>query len=224
MVRIVKEPAVRRTEILDVAQQLIATKGYERMVIQDILDRLNLSKGAFYHYFPSKLALLEAIIVRRQDELQQLFLLIVQDTQLPTIARLQRFFDTLSLWKTAQKSFLLPLLQVLYSDDNAVFRHKLRAIALQRTAPLLAAILTQGIEEGIITAVYPDQTSEVIVALALDLGDACAGVLLSPGPDGLERMERLVAVYTDAIARILGLPDGSLHIIDAPTLAEWVVP
>ncbi len=41
----------RRSEILDVAQRLIATKGYEQMTIADIQAELGISKGAFYHYF-----------------------------------------------------------------------------------------------------------------------------------------------------------------------------
>ncbi|MGO8949110.1 MAG: TetR/AcrR family transcriptional regulator [Ktedonobacterales bacterium] len=224
MARTVKAPDVRRTEILDAAEHLISTKGYEQMTIQDLLDYLQISKGGFYHHFDSKLALLEAILVRRQAELQQRFLVIVQDDQLPTLAKLQRFFDTLSLWKTAQKALLLPLLQVLYGDDNAVFRQKLRAMALQHTAPLLTEILVQGIEDGVVALAYPNQASEVILALVLDLGDACAGLLLSPEPDLASRMERLVAAYTEAISRVLGLPDGSFSIIDPPTLAEWVIP
>ena len=64
MARIVKEPAVRRNEILDAAQRLVYRKGYEQMTIQDILDDLHLSKGAFYHYFDSKQSLLEALIER----------------------------------------------------------------------------------------------------------------------------------------------------------------
>jgi len=55
-------------EILDVAQRLVNTKGYEQMTIQDLLDELQISKGAFYHYFGSKQALLEAIIERIVDE------------------------------------------------------------------------------------------------------------------------------------------------------------
>src|SRR5215468_5283073 len=79
MPRTVKAPAVRRTEILDAAQYLITTKGYEQMTIQDILDRLQISKGAFYHYFDSKQALLEAIIERMQHEVAQILLPIVHD-------------------------------------------------------------------------------------------------------------------------------------------------
>ena len=54
-----KEYAVKRNEILDVAQRFVYTRGYEQMSIQDILDELHISKGAFYHYFDSKQALLE---------------------------------------------------------------------------------------------------------------------------------------------------------------------
>ena len=53
MARIVKEEvrAVKRNEILDAASRFIYTTGYEQMTIQDILDELQISKGAFYHYF-----------------------------------------------------------------------------------------------------------------------------------------------------------------------------
>src|SRR5712691_1713827 len=115
MARIVKEHAVRRNEILDVAQRLVYTKGYEQMTIQDILDDLQISKGAFYHYFDSKQALLEALIERLLDEGVQLLLPIVDDPHLPALEKLQRLFDRLVRWKTAQKTFLLALMRVLYA-------------------------------------------------------------------------------------------------------------
>src|SRR6266481_3196300 len=84
MARIVKEEAyaVKRNEILDVAQRLVYTKGYEQMTIQDILDELQISKGAFYHYFDSKQALLEAVIERIGEEAEPLVLSIVDDPEL----------------------------------------------------------------------------------------------------------------------------------------------
>ena len=66
MARIVKEEeyTARRNEILDTALQLLYSKGYEKMTIQDILDKLQISKGAFYHYFGSKAEVLEALVER----------------------------------------------------------------------------------------------------------------------------------------------------------------
>jgi AcrR family transcriptional regulator len=60
MARIVKEEEylARRNEILDASLRLVYSKGYDKMTIQDILDQLHISKGAFYHYFDSKVAVL----------------------------------------------------------------------------------------------------------------------------------------------------------------------
>ena len=52
---------------MEAAQRLLQTKGYEAMSIQDLLQELGASRGAFYHYFDSKQALLEAVVDRITD-------------------------------------------------------------------------------------------------------------------------------------------------------------
>ena len=59
-----QEYAEKRNEILEAAQRLVFTKGYERMTIQDLQAELKISSGAFYHYFGSKPAVLEALAER----------------------------------------------------------------------------------------------------------------------------------------------------------------
>jgi AcrR family transcriptional regulator len=78
MARVVKEYVVRRNEILDVAQRLVFTKGYEQMTVQDILDVLQIAKGTFFHYFRSKQALLEALIERMIEQTNPLLMPIVK--------------------------------------------------------------------------------------------------------------------------------------------------
>lgn len=227
MARIVKEQeyAVRRNAILDVAQQLVGRRGYEQMTIQDILNELKISKGAFYHYFDSKQALLEALIEHMQDEVDQLLSPITYGPHLSSLDKLQRLFDSLAQWKTAQKTFLIALLQVWYTDDNAIVRQKLRAMRIRRVAHLLAEIIHQGIQEGVLTTSYPDQIAEVVVSLVLDLSDTLAGLLLTSELDhGLQsRIERTVAAYNDAVERVLGASTGSLSLVDDATLKEWFV-
>ncbi len=226
MARIVNETeyAVRRNAILDAARRLVATKGYEQMAIQDILDDLRISKGAFYHYFDSKSALLEAMIERLGEEAEPLFLTIVGDPQLSALAKLQRIFITVGRWKTAQKPFMLELLRVWYTDENAIVRQKVHAIGVQRVAPLYATIIRQGIAEGVFTTSYPEQMGRIVMFLLQDLADALAGLLLAvePHPDDLRRSERIVAAYTDALERVLGCPKGSLVLMDDGMLREWV--
>src|SRR5580700_2480621 len=62
--RVLKQPAVRRAELVDCAQALFLTKGYERTTINDVIEATGLSKGAFYHHFRAKEDLLEAIAER----------------------------------------------------------------------------------------------------------------------------------------------------------------
>ena len=88
-----QDRTLKRSENLDAAQQLVYTKGYEQMAIQDVLNELQMSKGAFYHYFDSKQALLEALIERMQQEAEQLLLPIVQDPHLDALEKFQRYID-----------------------------------------------------------------------------------------------------------------------------------
>jgi len=229
MARIVneKEYAARRSEILDVAQRLVYTEGYEQMTIQDILDDLQISKGAFYHYFDSKGAVLEALVERMViDEVIPLLLPVVQDPRLSALEKLHRYFDTALRWKSAKKTFMLALLRVWLADENAIVRQKLLAMTVKQVTPLLTEIIRQGNQEGVFTTPYPDQVCHVIIYILLGLSDTIIDLFLS---DETKRdnayIETAVTEYTDALTdameRVLGAPRGSLYLIDPETLREW---
>jgi TetR/AcrR family transcriptional regulator, transcriptional repressor for nem operon len=226
MPRVVKENeyAVKRNEILDVAQRLVYTTGYEQMPIQDILDELKISKGAFYHYFDSKLALLDGLVERMMDEAVQVLQPIVDAADLPAMEKLRRYFDTGSRWKVARKSFMLELMRVWYTDSNTLVRQKQEAAAVKRIAPMLAQIVRQGIAEGVFTTTYPDQIGSMIWALAEGITDNVAELLLGDAhlPDGLQRLEAIMGAYSEALERILGAPAGSLPLADVTLMKEWL--
>lgn len=228
MARTVKEQeyAEKRNEILDAAQRLVYTKGYERMTIQGILADLQISSGAFYHYFDTKPAVLEALVERMQQEAEQPLLSIVHDPSLPALEKLRRFFATLENSRTAQKTFLAGLARVWYADDNAIVRQKVDEAIIQRRTPMLAVIVRQGIQEGVFRTAYPDQVGRVILSLSLGLGSALARLLLSieQSDDKQRIMDDIVATYgayTDAIERVLGAPSGFLDRLDLDTVRAW---
>src|SRR5437764_13505617 len=105
MARIVNEAAytARRNAILDAVERAVETKGYEQMAIADVLGELQISSGAFYHYFDSKPALLEALVERMGNQLEQLVLPIIHDPALSALDKLQRFVDTLDHGTLAHK-------------------------------------------------------------------------------------------------------------------------
>lgn len=226
MPRVVKEDdyAARRNEILNVARQLVYTKGYEQMSIQDILDTLKISKGAFYHYFDSKQALMDGLIERMLDEAEQILRPIVESKELSAIEKLQLYFDAGGRWKVAQKAFMLDLLRVWRTDANALMRQKQEAAAMKRIAPVLAEIVRQGIAEGVFSTKYPEQFGSMIVGLSRGFEESVSDLLLAdkPPPDALERLEAAIGAYSDSMERILGAPAGSLPLGDIEILKEWL--
>src|SRR5260370_21893701 len=96
MVRMVNEAAyaVRRNAILDAAQRAVETTGYEQMAIADLLSELQISSGAFYHYFASKPALLLALVERMREEDERLLHPNVHDSKLSALDKLQHFYST----------------------------------------------------------------------------------------------------------------------------------
>jgi AcrR family transcriptional regulator len=226
MARIIKEEehAARRSEILDVALRLLYTKGYERMTIQDILDELGISKGAFYHYYDSKLAVLEALLDRMVVEQVEPFLIpIVQDPHLPALEKLQRYVDSAVSWKTSKKPLMLEIAKVWRSDANALARQKLSTITIRRVIPWIVEIIRQGVREGVFTTPYPDYIGLVFIHLVQGLGDAFIELFFSREAEQevIQRGETLVSVYNDTLERVLGAPKGSIHVMDTKVLKEW---
>jgi TetR/AcrR family transcriptional repressor of nem operon len=224
MARKAKEFTIKRNEILEAAQRLVRTKGYEQMTIQDILEALQISKGAFYYYFNSKQDLLDAMIGHMIDAGEQFILPIIQDPELNALEKLKRYFDTVASWKNAQRDYLIAIMRVWYADHNAIVRQKMTMATLQRFLPNFTEIVHQGMREGLFTPRYPDQVGEVVMALLQSMGDTLAHFILfyDPQRDNLAHIEGSVMAYTDALERVLGAPPGSIHLFDLEILKDWV--
>jgi AcrR family transcriptional regulator len=214
---------VRRDAFLDVAQRLVQTKGYEAMSIQDVLNELEASKGAFYHYFDSKQALLEAVVERFADSTIAGLAPVLDDPKLPALRKLERFFAGIARRKAEQKKLVLAIIEVWNSDGNAIVREKLRRLTVSRMVPLLAAVIKQGSDEGVFHVASPDETATVFVSLMLGFQELANDYFIAR-QDGLitfEVVRRSVASFTEAFERILGIPKGSLTLTDEPTLHFW---
>ncbi len=60
--REVKDPEVRKAEIIQAAKVLFATKGYLKTTTQDIIDAVKMSRGLLYYHFKSKQDILYYIV------------------------------------------------------------------------------------------------------------------------------------------------------------------
>lgn len=60
-----------KSEILDIAQDLVQTRSYQGFSFQDIADALGMRKASLYHHFVSKEALAVALLERHRERFRQ---------------------------------------------------------------------------------------------------------------------------------------------------------
>jgi len=214
---------VRKEAFVDAAQRLIQQKGYEQMSVQDVLDELDASRGALYHYFDSKEGLLEAVVDRMADAAMSAVAPVVEDPRLPALRKLEGVFGAIQRFKADRKPLVMALLEVWISDDNAIVRDKLRRTTVARLVPVLSPIIQQGQEEGVFRTGAPAATARILVGLLESFSDIAIEMLLArrAGAIGFADVEEAVAANTQAWERILGLSPGSLTLIDRDSLLVW---
>ncbi|WP_236977926.1 TetR/AcrR family transcriptional regulator [Membranihabitans maritimus] len=71
----------KEIQILNSAEKLFASKGYENTKMEDIAEALNISKGLVYFYYNSKENLYMAITYKGMQKMNDLFYSIHYDTQ-----------------------------------------------------------------------------------------------------------------------------------------------
>ena len=216
--------AVRRDAILDVAERLMRTCGYEEMSVQDIQDELGVSRGAIYHYFGSKAEILDAVSERTTDTVIAVIEPIADDVGLTPLAKLQQVFAVAGQWKAERKELMVALAQAWYSDHNLLVRERLGHMVTARLTPLIAGILRDGKAEGVFHVGSPDHAAAILVAMLLDSGEALSRMVFAglEGTASFEEIEIAISAYNEAFGRILGLSSGSFEIIDSPTLRFWL--
>ncbi|HEX4559753.1 MAG TPA: TetR/AcrR family transcriptional regulator [Mycobacterium sp.] len=223
----VAEHAARRDEILDAAQRLILSTGYERLTVHDILDDLQISKGAFYHYFDSKPAVIEALTTRLVSDSERALAPIVENPGMATLEKLRGFFGQIIRWKSERQNLFVAMLPVWYAPDNLAFRLLVDRESARRTAPLLSAIVRQGVDEGRFVTAYPDQAGPIIFSIIQALQDAMAQRLLdvqhrSPSSSSVKEMVNTHGAHMEAIERYLGVPTNTLNRVDARAVKSWI--
>jgi hypothetical protein len=145
------------------------------------------------------------------------------DPTLSAVQKLDGMFRGLAAFKAERKDFVLAVLRVWLSDDNAIVREKSRRLVAERLLPWLTRIVNQGVAEGTFTAASPDLTALVLGSLMLSAQEVAADLWVARqhGDVAFEEVMRVMGAYRDALERILGAPEGSVRIYDEPTMRVW---
>lgn len=215
-----KKGDTRREQIIETAEKLFYLGGYEQTSVQDILDALHFSKGGFYHHFDSKLALLEAVCALRAEESAEAAKAAVAAVGSDPVASLNALLDSSSVFCADKLDYLSLLLRVAYREDGALMREKLKQRTLELMTPLMDAVITQGVSQGVFTMPHPQLAGELVLRLSAQFTDEAAFVL-SREDEEAEKLTEILAkleLYRHTIERMLSAPFGSIVLYDMKTL------
>jgi AcrR family transcriptional regulator len=165
--RTLKEPEERKNEILDTAEALFVTQGYEKTTIQHILTQIGIAKGTFYHYFKSKEEVLDAIVARHVEHGVREAERIQAE---PGLTVHQKFLSIMLAQKpdTAGKR---QLVEQLHDIHNAQMHQKSLTETVLRLTPVLQKVVQQGIREQLFATPYPKESIEFLLVTAVTLFD-----------------------------------------------------
>jgi AcrR family transcriptional regulator len=131
--------AARRDAFFDAAIRLVQAKGYEQLSIQEVIEEVGASRGAFFHYFDSKAALLAAIVERTVETATNMVAPIAADSELTALQKLQGIFAGIAQWKSEQPGYqpeaVVEPLRTWFSDENTIVLERLRAAVVTRLTP-----------------------------------------------------------------------------------------
>jgi TetR/AcrR family transcriptional regulator, cholesterol catabolism regulator len=215
MPRVVKHPDIRRAELLDRAAGLFLHDGYDNVSLNDLIADAGVSKGAFYHWFPSKDALIAALAERSAREAFAAVDDAVAASDGDALARLnaalQASFDVnMKAGGPEQLAAMVSLLR----PDNAHLYARILAVEEALFLPLLTRLISDGVADGAFDTFDPEGVADMIYGLAARTNSSILEVLQAADEPDRERaigcLTTRFKLHGIAIDRILGLPDGSV--------------
>ncbi len=157
-----------RNHILETAVQLFSKTGYDATGVAEICYAAGVSKGAFYHHFPSKQAVFMELLDSYLNGIDSGFKLMRQEDKNVPQTILQMAGLVGSLFQTAD--IHLPIFLEFWTQANHDPHIWETAIApYRRYQSYFASLIQEGINEGSIQPVDPQLAARVLVSLALGM-------------------------------------------------------
>ena len=198
--RVVKEAAERRKEILDVAEELFVTKGYDKTSTNDILDRIGIARGTLYYHFKSKEDILNAMIERINTSLIARAQTIASDASIPVI---DRFVMTIAGLKV-DSEIGQEIIDQVHKPQNALMHQKMQKNLIEGIVPVIVRLVEEGKSQGIFNMNYPAETIEMLILYS--------GTVFDDGYDQQgERADKRIEAFLYNTERLLGAKEGSVQ-------------
>ena len=215
-----KKGELRRDSIIRTAERLFFERGYDETSIQDILDALSISKGGFYHYFESKIALLEEICRQRASVELERIRAELYSGKLSPVQKLNLLLGALHLFSRESPEFTALVLKISYIDCDVHFREQTRSFMLDNLRPMVDEAITAGIADGSFFTRNPGQIGRILLMLGCDVNDEVCRILAEnpDNPDCVIGIVDLLNAYREAAESLLGAGFGTISLFDVEHL------
>lgn len=197
--RIVKDAAARRSEILDAAEKLFGTKGYDATSTGDILRELGIARGTLYYHFKSKEDILDAMIDRLTQALAARAAEVLDRKDIPVLQRLTLMMQSLQVNNGVGHE----IMSQVHKPQNALMHQKMQERMLTAVVPLVTSLLQEAREEGLCQTRYPEEVTEMTLLYASTVFDELSGL-------SEEKRQEKVLAFIYNLERLLQMPEGSL--------------
>ena len=161
--RDVKEPEIRRTEIMDAAMILFMEKGYNNTTTQDIVDKVNISRGLLYYHFKNKEDILYCLVERYSERLLKDIYSIVYDEDKSAIEKIRSFIDITIISSQNITAEDMALQKTVELKENQYMIDNLSHKLVEKLTVYFEKIINQGIEEKNFSVKYPTETAEFLM-------------------------------------------------------------
>ena len=207
--RVVKSAEERKSEILDVAEQLFAEKGYDNASTNDIIKEIGIARGTLYHHFSSKEEILDAIVDRMINRSIAAARTIVKNNTIPLLERIAGAFLTLNIDSGAGAE----VLEQIHKPQNALLHQKSQEKLIREVVPMIAELIEEGNRCKMFHSKYPAEAAEMIIVYSNTAFDK-----MSELPQ--EKMKDKIEAFIYHTEKILGAKEKSLEAVIKKIIAK----
>lgn len=213
-VRVRMAPEARRDAILDAAQRLFATRGWENVTIADVQTEAEISRGGFYHHFSAKEDLLTGIISRLSASAMQTTGKADAPQMKNALMELNSFLADAARWTADNAEELRGFVQIFSRPGNEILYQRICAAEAAEVKPVLKRIIERGHTERTFKVVDTDLTADLMLGLAQGRRETLIEVFELTARGDFEaatrRLDLRLCAEGAIFDRLLGLPEGSV--------------
>lgn len=196
-------------QILDALQFLLESKDIQTISVNEIAQTAGIGKGSIYYYFPSKDAILEALIERNYKKPIETAQSLAKQKNVSPFTRMAMIFQAC---RNSSAEFLRQNTETTENrlQDTLLLHQKYLNHLVTELKPALTAIIEQGIETGDIHFDHPAALAEIVLIVLAVKSDT---TLI---PSSSEEIEETILGLISLLEKGTGNPAGSLNFLIAP--------